>query len=82
MQSKGLRGGKKIETSKASMIAAWCLTAMLCQNRHREIILKTKVMQEMAAAPYAQTMTQSQTLLETLDVVARQDCSTPRQCIA
>lgn len=25
-------------------------------------------MQEMAAAPYAQTMTQSQTLLETLDV--------------
>ena len=30
MQSKGLRGGKKIETSKASMIAAWCLTAMLC----------------------------------------------------
>lgn len=39
-------------------------------------------MQEMAAAPYAQTMTQSQTLLETLDVVARQGCSAPRQCIA
>ena len=35
-------------------------------------------MQEMAAAPYAQ----SQTLLETLNVVARQDCSTTRQCIA
>ena len=69
------------------MMAAWCLTAMLCLCGCgvKETSLYDRGLTDAGnggGAPMRKTMTQSQTLLETLDVVARQDCSTPRQCIA